>query len=241
MKAGIKYKIKRLIYRLSGYSKEQTDFLMDNPFTDDEVNIIQYSFNRGIKVNQAKIFLNGRKWNKQAVNKVVLAYLSGLSYDEIDFCFPSWSSTEQSQEALKGFEQGLTQNDIQFYFQKDFSSLDMGMLRNALLHNVTVGDLAMLVYATPNIDTDQMYEGIKGLEAGLDIEHVLFYCRSGYSADQMEQARMGLINGLNTSQLSVFYIPEISSERMKKIRMQIEYELNCQYVRKGINCVKGEV
>lgn len=241
MKIQSNNKIRRLLYRLTGYSKEQTDFLVENNITDDEINIIQYAFNRGIKAEQAKIFLNGRAWNKQSVRKMVLAFLSGLSYEEVAFCFPSWSTPEQSQEAVKGFEAGLSPKKIQFYFQKGYSSYDMSMLRNALIHNIPIEDLSTLICSANNLDTAQMYEGIKGLEAGLDIEHVLFYCRSGYSAEQMEQARFGLLNGLNTRQLSVFYISEISSERMEKIRIQIEDELNCQYVRKGMNYVKGDV
>ena len=234
MKIQSNNKIKRLLYRITGCSKEQTDFLMDNHFTDDEVNIIQYAFNRGINAEQAKIFLNGRDWNKQSVRKVVLAFLSGLSYEEVEFCFPSWSTPEQSQEAVKGFETGLSPKKIQFYFQKGYSSHDMSMLRNALIHNIPIEDLSTLICTTNNLDTAQMYEGIKGLEAGLDIEHVLFYCRSGYTAEQMEQARVGLINGLHTKQIAGYYKPEINAERMKIIRQQVENELNHQYVKECI-------
>lgn len=219
--------ITKIGFYISGFNKEKTEYLLNEADTTRK-NILFTAFQRGLSISQISFIRDtNRAWTNEDIGNIVLCYYAGMTTEQIKSCYTSWASREQIKEAINGYSAKLSKSEVTFYYQEENSPYLMHILRYALLQKVTIENLTLLVYSQKTLSEEQIYEGVKGLIEGLEIEKVLYYCRKGFNVEQMQQGRKGFENGLKQTQIAIYYKESYNAKQMRKMRKKLkEQNLN---------------
>ena len=114
---------------------------------------------------------------------------------------------KQMKEINKGFEKGLSDEQIAIYAKPEFDYLQMMEIREGLKAGLDVS-----IYAKPEFNWEQMEMILIGLEDNVDVS---IYAHPKFEWPQMDEIREGLVKGLN---VSAYANPEFNWMQMKMIR-----------------------
>jgi len=130
------------------------------------------------------------------------------------------------EQIRKGFEDGLTPEQVSIYAKPEFTEGQMGQVRLGLENGLSMEQMS--VYVNHEFDWKQMREIREGFEHGLSMEQVSVYANHEFTGDQMEEIRDGFEHGLSMEQVSVYAKSEFTWEQMREIRVGFEQGLSME-------------
>lgn len=119
---------------------------------------------------------------------------------------------EQMAEIRKGFESGLSVEQVSVYAKPEFNEYQMRGIRRGFNEGLSIEQIS--VYAKPEFSCVQMSEIESGFKKGLSIEQISMYAKPEFYDYQMYQIRKGFEKGLSIEQVDVYAKPEFDIKQM---------------------------
>lgn len=115
-------------------------------------------------------------------------------------------------EIRKGFESGLSVEQVSVYAKPEFNEYQMRGIRRGFNEGLSIEQIS--VYAKPEFSCVQMSEIESGFKKGLSIEQISMYAKPEFYDYQMYQIRKGFEKGLSIEQVDVYAKPEFDIKQM---------------------------
>lgn len=122
----------------------------------------------------------------------------------------------EMEEIKKGFENGLTVEQVAFYAREEFKFHKMREIRKGFENGLTMEQVKL--YAREEFEASQMEEIRLGFQNGLSMEQVAFYARKEFDSYRMDMVRCALKIGLNFEQAEFFTKDDFDGGQILQIR-----------------------
>lgn len=135
----------------------------------------------------------------------------------------------EMEEIKKGFENGLTVEQVAFYAREEFKFHKMREIRKGFENGLTMEQVKL--YAREEFEASQMEEIRLGFQDGLSMEQVAFYARKEFDSYQMDMVRCALKIGLNFEQTEFFTKDDFDDSQMEEISKGFQDGLSLEQVK----------
>lgn len=126
-------------------------------------------------------------------------FQNGLSPEQVKVYAEPTFNNYQMQEIRFGFELGLTLEQVQLYAEPSYSSLQMAMFKDSFVCGLTTENAK--TFADPKFSVDQMEQIADGmLRYNLSKEQVLVCAKTAFAHEYMADLKIGLYTGLSPEQ-----------------------------------------
>lgn len=152
--------------------------------------------------------LDNTKFRKQCAKSALTEEQTTLAYEYYDMSHNmEWSisnakldfDSEQMEEARLGFENGLTQEQVELYYKPEYTWSQMSVAENGFENGLTLEQVSL--YYKPEYTWEQMLMAMEGFKNGLTLEQVALYYKPEFDYGQMYIAREGFENGLTQGEI----------------------------------------
>lgn len=170
-----------------------------------------------------------KDFTKDQMNEIKNGFENGLSEEQVDVYAKPEFNESQMRKIRMGFESGFSMEQVSVYAKPEFNSDQMGVLKDGLERGLSIEQVSS--YANPKFDDFQMYRIGEGYGAGLSAEQVNVYAKPEFNSVQMKLIEDGFRNKLSMEQVKAYAKPEFDPNQMWEIENGLdEYKLSIEQV-----------
>lgn len=169
-----------------------------------------------------------KDFTEDQMNEIKNGFENGLSEEQVDVYAKPEFNESQMRKIRMGFESGFSMEQVSVYAKPEFNSDQMGVLKDGLERGLSIEQVSS--YANPKFDDFQMYRIGEGYGAGLSAEQVNVYAKPEFNSVQMKLIEDGFRNKLSMEQVSVYAKPEFNDSQMAVIKNGFENNLSIEQV-----------
>lgn len=170
-----------------------------------------------------------KDFTEDQMNEIKNGFENGLSEEQVDVYAKPEFNESQMRKIRMGFESGFSMEQVSVYAKPEFDSYQMGVIRNGFENGLSMEQVG--VYAKPEFNSNQMEVLKGGLEIGLSIEQVSSYANPKFNEIQMYRIGEGYSAGLSAEQVNVYAKPEFNPDQMKSIEDGFRNKLSMEQVK----------
>lgn len=170
-----------------------------------------------------------KDFTEDQMNEIKNGFENGLSEEQVDVYAKPEFNESQMRKIRMGFESGFSMEQVSVYAKPEFDSYQMGVIRNGFENGLSIEQVS--VYAKPEFNSNQMEVLKGGLEIGLSIEQVSSYANPKFNEIQMYRIGEGYNAGLSAEQVNVYAKPEFNPDQMKSIEDGFRNKLSMEQVK----------
>ena len=170
-----------------------------------------------------------KDFTEDQMNEIKNGFENGLSEEQVDVYAKPEFNESQMRKIRMGFESGFSMEQVSVYAKPEFDSYQMGVIRNGFENGLSMEQVS--VYAKPEFNSNQMEVLKGGLEIGLSIEQVSSYANPKFNEIQMYRIGEGYNAGLSAEQVNVYAKPEFNPDQMKSIEDGFRNKLSMEQVK----------
>lgn len=240
---------KKAWMKLLSKRPEIAKFLSELPDGIDsrQLKVIRKGFTSGWSVKEMKMFVE--KYGERAEKEFEICFFYENLIKKCEW--PSTFSRKQYDVILAGFENNLSDKQVEIYAKPEFASFQMQEILWALERGID-SDIVKK-YADKKFEALDMREIFKGFNNGLDMSQVDIYAQPDipykikrkmrclleygiskedvslcisdkFNLDQVYEIAMGFEFGLSRAQVEKYADSKYSADEMEKIRLELEKE-----------------
>ena len=177
-----------------------------------------------------------KDFTEDQMNEIKNGFENGLSEEQVDVYAKPEFNESQMRKIRMGFESGFSMEQVSVYAKPEFNSDQMGVLKDGLERGLSIEQVSS--YANPKFDDFQMYRIGEGYGAGLSAEQVNVYAKPEFNSVQMKLIEDGFRNKLSMEQVKAYAKPEFNSKQMEVLKDALRSGLSIEQV---IMCAKPEL
>lgn len=156
-----------------------------------------------------------KDFTEDQMNEIKNGFENGLSEEQVDVYAKPEFNESQMRKIRMGFESGFSMEQVSVYAKPEFNSDQMGVLKDGLERGLSIEQVSS--YANPKFDDFQMYRIGEGYGAGLSAEQVNVYAKPEFNSVQMKLIEDGFRNKLSMEQVKAYAKPEFDLNQMWEI------------------------
>lgn len=156
-----------------------------------------------------------KDFTEDQMNEIKNGFENGLSEEQVDVYAKPEFNESQMRKIRMGFESGFSMEQVSVYAKPEFNSDQMGVLKDGLERGLSIEQVSS--YANPKFNDFQMYRIGEGYGAGLSAEQVNVYAKPEFNSVQMKLIEDGFRNKLSMEQVKAYAKPEFDLNQMWEI------------------------